>query len=86
MNVIAYPQFVEVDFLLNKYDQKNKNVDKLQIKTAIAQVRKTHGVFQEQHFKAVVQLLANDWLPTDIPVLLPPPTAEFYRLLGIKKR
>ncbi|MGK0270785.1 MAG: hypothetical protein ACI88H_001435 [Cocleimonas sp.] len=79
MNVIAYPQFVEVNFLLNKYDLKNNSIDKSLIKSAITEVRKTHGVFQERHFKAVVQLLVHDWLPSDIPVLLPSPTLDFKR-------
>ncbi|WP_019030063.1 hypothetical protein [Colwellia piezophila] len=79
MSVIAFPRYCEVELLMNRYGIKNNDIDKQLVKVAITEVRKTHGVFQERHFKAVVQLLAHDWLPTDIPVLLPPPTAELYR-------
>ncbi len=74
MSVITYPQFVEVDFLLNKYHLKKVIVDKAIIKESINCIRKANGTFEESHFKAVIQLLENEWLPNDIPVLLPPPS------------
>ncbi len=77
MSVIAFPEFFEVDTLIKKYGIKDNDIDKQLVKVAIAQVIKAHGVFQYRHFKAVVQLLANDWLPTDIPALLPSPTVDF---------
>ncbi len=79
MSIIVFPELFEVELLMKKYGIKENDIDKQLVKLAITEIRKTHGVFQERHFKAVVQLLAHDWLPTDIPVLLPPPTAELYR-------
>jgi hypothetical protein len=75
INVIAYPQFIEVDSLLNKYQITDVSIDKSLIREAIFEIRQTHGVFQKNQFKAVVSLLEHDWLPSDIPVLLPEPTS-----------
>ena len=63
-----------------KYNIIDSNVEKKLIKEAISAVRKTHGVFLELHFNAVIQLLAHDWLPSDIPVLLPAPASDYLPL------
>ncbi len=75
MKVIAFPEYNEVDLLLKKYNIIDSDVDKALVKEAIAAIRRTHGIFQERHFRAIVQLLEHDWLPSDIPVLLPAPTS-----------
>lgn len=74
MKVIVFPAYNEVDLLLKKYHIVDSDIDKTLVKDAIIAIRKTHGVFQERHFKAVIQLLEHQWLPSDIPVLLPAPT------------
>jgi len=80
VKVIAFPKYIEVDSLLMKYNIIDSNVEKKLIKEAISAVRKTHGVFLELHFNAVIQLLAHDWLPSDIPVLLPAPASDYFPL------
>lgn len=75
MKVITLPEYKEVDLLLNKYNIIDSDVDKLLVKKTIAAIRRTHGIFQERHFEPLIQLLAQDWLPSDIPVLLPAPTS-----------
>ncbi len=45
-----------------------------EIEQAILAIRKTHGLFDITHFKQILRLLDHDWLPEDIPVLLPPPS------------
>jgi len=46
----------------------------VEIEQAISAIRKTHGLFDTRHFKPILTLLDHDWLPEDIPVLLPPPS------------
>jgi hypothetical protein len=77
MRVIAFPKYIEVDFLINKYNLTDNIIDKTLIREAIAEIRKVHGLFQEHHFNAVIQLLEHDWLPSDIPVLLPCPAFNY---------
>lgn len=43
----------------------------VEIEHAISAIRKTHGLFETRHFKPILTLLDHDWLPEDIPVLLP---------------
>lgn len=73
MSVIAFPEYFEVELLLKRYSVKDNNIDKSLIKAAIFEIRKTNGLFEEHRFMAVIELLEHDWLPTDIPVLLPSP-------------
>ncbi len=73
MGVIAFPKYNEIDFLINRYRITDMSIDKSLVREAIIEIRKVHGVFQKRHFEAVVQLLEHDWLPSDIPVLLPSP-------------
>jgi len=80
LKVIAFPKYIEVDSLLMKYNIIDSNVEKKLIKEAISAVRKTHGAFQERHFMSIIQLLAHDWLPSDIPVLLPAPASDYLPL------
>lgn len=46
----------------------------IEIEQAISAIRKTHGLFDAKNFKQILRLLEHDWLPEDIPVLLPPPS------------
>lgn len=71
MNVIAFPQYIEVNELLRKHNVVTDNIDKEHIRQTIDEIRQSHGVFQEKHFVTVLTLLSHDWLPSDIPVLLP---------------
>lgn len=75
MKVFAFPAYNEVDLLLKKYNVIDCDVDKLLVKEAIAAIRKTHGLFEYRLFEPVIELLAHDWLPSDIPILLPAPTS-----------
>lgn len=75
MKVITLPEYKEVDLLLNKYNIIDSDVDKLLVKKAIAAIRRTHGVFEYRLFEPLIQLLEHDWLPSDIPILLPAPTS-----------
>jgi len=43
------------------------------ITKSISHIRKTHGSLTKTHIKPIIQLLEHDWLPSDIPILLPEP-------------
>lgn len=75
MKVTAFPEYTEVDLLLKKYGVVDSDVDKALVKEAIAAIRRTHGVFEYRLFEPLIQLLEHDWLPSDIPILLPAPTS-----------
>jgi hypothetical protein len=75
MKVIAFPEYTEVDLLLKKYKIVDSDVEKPLIKEAISAIRRTHGVFEYRLFEPLIQLLEHDWLPSDIPILLPAPTS-----------
>ena len=71
MTVVAFPLYIEIDSLMSKYNITDDMLDKSLVRKAIVEVRKVHGAFKEHHFCAIIQLLNHDWLPSDIPVLLP---------------
>lgn len=71
INVITFPMYREVNFLLRKHNITNETVSKALIRETLSEIRKTHGKFNESHFKTVLQLLSHDWQPSDIPILLP---------------
>jgi hypothetical protein len=75
MGVIAFPKYNEVDFLLSKYNSSDIDIDKSLVREAILEIRKVHGLLNETHFTAIIQLLEHQWLPSDIPVLLPEPNS-----------
>ncbi len=77
MKVIEFPEYTEVDLLLNKYNITDSDVDKALIKEAIGAIRRSYGVFEYRLFKPLIQLLEHDWLPSDIPILLPAPASDY---------
>jgi hypothetical protein len=37
----------------------------------ILNIRRKKGAFNQSHFKAILKFLEFEWLPQDIPILLP---------------
>ncbi len=71
MTIIEFPLYREVDSLIIQYNLSDEKLDKPLVREAIFEIRKTHGIFREHHLSIIIQLLNHDWLPSDIPVLLP---------------
>ena len=74
--IIYFPKYNEVKKLMQANNMNSENYSDemlISIEQAIFSVRKTHGRFDARHFNAVITLLEHDWLPSDIPVLLPEP-------------
>lgn len=75
--IINFPRHYEVKKLIVKHNlaiEEFSNEMLVEIEQAILAIRKTHGLFDTKSFKPILTLLEHDWLPEDIPVLLPPPS------------
>jgi len=75
--IVNFPQHYEVKKLMIEHNlaENDFSSEKLtEIEQAISAVRRTHGLFEPRHFNALITLLNHDWLPEDIPVLLPEPS------------
>jgi hypothetical protein len=74
--IINFPKHNEVKKLMQakKINSEDYSDEMLtSIEQAIFAVRYTHGLFEPRRFNAVITLLEHDWLPSDIPFLLPEP-------------
>jgi len=74
--IIYFPKYNEVKKLMKANTMNSENYSSemlLSIEQTIFAVRKTYGRFDARHFNTVMTLLDHDWLPSDIPVLLPEP-------------
>jgi hypothetical protein len=73
-NIIHFPKFREIEKLctVNKIDfTLLSNEQREMIYETILNIRRKKGAFNQSHFKAILKFLEFDWLPQDIPILLP---------------
>ena len=76
--ILNFPRHHEIKKLItqNKLLGMNFTSQRLdELESAISCIRKTHGKFNPEHFEIVLKYIEHDWLPSDIPVLLPRPSA-----------
>ncbi len=74
--IIDFPRHYEVKMLIaenNLVIEEFSNEILVEIEHAISAIRKAHGLFNTSHFKPILEFLEHDWLPEDIPMLLPQP-------------